>query len=68
MRRFEWGEVKNGRNTAKHGVAFETARLALEGPFCVSFVERIDDGEQRWHAIGMIDDIITIVVVHTYRV
>ena len=68
MRKFEWDEAKNERNKTKHGIDFETAQLAFDDPFCVSFVERVDDGEERWHAIGMIENIIIIVVVHTYRV
>jgi uncharacterized protein len=34
----------------------------------VSFIERVEDGEERWHAIGMIEDILLIVAVHAYRV
>jgi uncharacterized DUF497 family protein len=67
MRRFEWDEAKNERNKTKHGIDFETAQLAFDDPFCVSFVERVDGGEERWHAIGMIENIIIIIVVHTYR-
>ena len=66
MRRFEWDNAKNESNKTKHGIDFET--LAFDDPLCVSFVERVDDGEERWHAIGMIENIIMIVVVHTYRV
>jgi len=68
MRKFEWDEAKNERNKMKHGIDFETAQLAFDDPSCVSFVERVDDGEERWHAIGMIENFIIIVVVHTYRV
>ena len=68
MRRFEWDEAKNESNQAKHGIDFETTQLVFDDPFCVSFVERVEDGEERWHAIGMIKDIIVMVVVHTYSV
>jgi hypothetical protein len=40
----------------------------FDDPFCVTFVERGVDGEARWHAMGMIADIVIVVVVHTYRV
>lgn len=66
--RFEWDEPKNKSNKAKHSIDFETAQLAFDDPFCVSFVERIDDGEERWHAIGMIEGIVLIVVAHTYKI
>jgi uncharacterized DUF497 family protein len=68
MRRFEWSEAKNESNQKKHGIDFETAQLAFDDPFSLSFIDRVDDSEERWHAIGMIENIILIVVVHTYRV
>ncbi len=68
MRKFEWDEAKNESNKTKHGIDFETTQLAFDDPFCVSFVGRVHDGEERWHAIGMIENIIVVVVVHTYRV
>ena len=67
MIRFEWDEEKNKINQKKHGIDFETARLVFDDPFCVTFVERASGGEERRHAIGSVEDIIVIVVVHTYR-
>ena len=67
MIRFEWHEAKNRCNQAKHGIDFETARLVFDDPHCITFVERVSTGEERWHAIGSIENIIIIVVVHTYR-
>jgi uncharacterized DUF497 family protein len=67
MIRFEWHEAKNRSNRKKHGIDFETAQLVFDDPHCVSFVERVNDGEERWHSIGSIENIIVIVVVHTYR-
>ncbi len=67
MIRFEWDEAKNRSNKKKHGIDFETAQLIFDDPHCISFVERVSDGEERWHAIGSIENIIVIVVVHTYR-
>ena len=67
MIRFEWDEAKNRSNKKKHGIDFETAQLIFDDPHCISFVEGVSDGEQRWHAIGSIENIIVIVVVHTYR-
>jgi uncharacterized DUF497 family protein len=67
MIRFEWVEEKNKINQKKHGIDFETARLVFDDPFCITFVERVSGGEERWHAIGFIEEIIVVVVVHTYR-
>ena len=68
MIRFEWHQAKNRSNQAKHGIDFETAQLVFDDPHCITFVERVSAGEERWHAIGSIERIIIIVVVHTYRV
>ena len=65
--RFEWDPTKNEINQAKHGIDFETAQLVFDDPHCISFVEWVSNGEERWHAIGSIENIIVIVVVHTYR-
>jgi uncharacterized DUF497 family protein len=67
MVRFEWDPAKNRSNRAKHGIDFETAQLVFEDPRLVSFVESVHQGEERWHAIGSIEDVLVIVVVHTYR-
>jgi uncharacterized DUF497 family protein len=40
----------------------------FDDPCCITFPEHVVDGEERWHAIGLIADIVIIVVVHTYRV
>ena len=65
--RIEWDGAKNRINRTKHGIDFETAQLVFDDPCCVTFVERVTDGEARWHAIGSIENLIVLVVVHTYR-
>jgi hypothetical protein len=67
MLKFEWDSAKNRSNQKKHRVDFETAQLVFEDPMCITFVERIVDWEQRWHAIGSVEGAIILVVVHTYR-
>lgn len=65
--RFEWDENKNEANFAKHGVSFETAALVFEDVNRLLFVERIEDSEQRWHAIGSVrGSFLFLTVVHTY--
>lgn len=63
----EWDPAKNIINRTKHGVDFETAALVFDDPCCVNFVERTIDGEERWHAIGVVEGVIVLLVVHTYR-
>ena len=51
---FEWDDEKAKSNLAKHGVAFEEARLIFSDP---GFVDEPDDtmayGEERYRALGM---------------
>jgi uncharacterized protein len=65
--RFEWDEGKNESNQRKHGISFETAVLVFEDPNRLLFIERIEEGEERWHAIGSVrGSYLFITVVHTY--
>jgi hypothetical protein len=65
--RFEWDRAKDEINRTKHGIDFETAQLVFDDPCCLTFVERVTNGEERWHAIGWIEDALILVVVHAYR-
>jgi len=67
MLRFEWDSAKSKTNKRKHGIDFETAQGVFDDPCHISFTEAVIDGEERWHSIGSIEGIITVVVVHTYR-
>ncbi len=66
--RFEWDPAKNEANESKHGVDFEAAQLVFDDPCCVTFIERVSSGEERWHAIGSVEEVVIVVVVHTYKV
>ena len=50
----------------KHGVTFELARRVWDDPLVAIVLERIVGDEQRWHAIGVVGAIVTLVLVHTY--
>lgn len=63
--RFEWDENKNRRNVVKHRVSFEMARLDFGDPHLVGRIERFQDGEERWEAIGIATGIVLLVVAHT---
>lgn len=65
--RFEWDEDKNESNRLKHGISFETAVLVFDDPNRLLFIERIEKGEERWHAIGSVKgSYFFLTVVHTY--
>lgn len=63
--RFEWDAVKAASNWAKHGVRFETAARAFADPFLLTQQDRIENGEQRWQTIGMVDGHLVLLVAHT---
>ncbi len=67
MPKFEWDPLKNATNKSKHGLTFEDAVLAWNDPRLSLRLDRMEDGEERWHAVGLVGALALIVVVHTYR-
>ncbi len=66
MPRFEWDFEKAKTNFAKHGVAFEDAALVWDDPLHLLRFDRVEGGEDRWHALGKAAGIVLLLVVHTY--
>jgi uncharacterized DUF497 family protein len=64
--RFEWDPAKARSNLAKHGVSFELAQRVWDDPRHVIVPDRIEGGEQRWHALGLVGPVIVLLVVHSY--
>lgn len=64
---FVWDEGKSRVNRQKHGISFETALRVFEDPRGVSYVDRVLDGEERWHTLGLAGGIAVLLVVHTTR-
>ena len=59
---FEWDEVKNQANIAKHGIDFNHAKGIFDRYVHPRDDDRIDYGEVRTIAYGMVDnDILTVV-------
>jgi uncharacterized DUF497 family protein len=65
--RFEWDEAKNLSNQRKHGLSFEKASAVFLDPLYVSVQDRIENGEPRWQAIGMVGDLLILTVAHTVK-
>jgi len=65
--RFEWDVAKNHANRQKHAVTFEQAARVFLDPDVVIKFDRVEDGEQRWHAIGLISGLWLMLVVHISR-
>lgn len=64
---FEWDELKNARNKAKHSISFETAALVFDDIDHKSILAGHKDGEERWQTLGMVGGVLVLLVVHTYR-
>ena len=65
---FEWDEAKARTNLSKHGVSFDLAKRVWNDPLHVVVPDRFEDGQQRWHAIGVVGAVTVLVVVHVYLV
>ena len=63
--RFEWDQRKSRLNLRKHGVGFEDAVQVFFDPLRVIALDRVVDGEERWHALGYFEGILLLLVVHT---
>jgi uncharacterized DUF497 family protein len=62
---FVWDEGKNRINRRKHGVSFDSAIRVFADHNAASYVDRLVDGEERWHTIGLAGCIALLLVVHT---
>ena len=63
---FEWDAEKALTNLEKHGVSFETAKRVWDDPLHEIYFDRVENGESRWHAMGCVDGVIILLVVHTH--
>jgi uncharacterized DUF497 family protein len=61
------GRQKAARNLRVHGVAFEDAELVFADVFAIFRKDRVVEGEQRWHVIGVAGEASLLLVVHTVR-
>jgi uncharacterized DUF497 family protein len=48
-------------------VSFQTAVLVLADPNALVVQDRIENGEERWRAIGVVEGVFMLVVAHTVR-
>ena len=63
---FEWSDRKAAANLRKHGVAFEVASMVWNDPAHLVVFDRYENGEERWHAIGLVRGVMILTVVHAY--
>jgi hypothetical protein len=67
MVRFSWDERKNRANRRKHGVSFEAAMRVFRDPFVIFEQDREMEGEPRWQAIGRANEVLLLLVAHSYE-
>ena len=65
--RWLWDPNKDRINRQKHGIGFATALRVFSDPFAMSEQERIEDGEERWRTVGLIEGVVVVLVAHTFR-
>lgn len=49
----------------KQGVSFEVVARGFADPFALMVQDRIENGEQRWQTIGMVEGHLLLLVAHT---
>lgn len=62
---FEWNDANAAKHFKKHGVSFEVAARVFADPFALMVQDRIENGEQRWQTIGMVDGHLLLLLAHT---
>lgn len=62
---FSWDSTKADSNQQKHGVSFELAAKVFDDPLHVSVLERIENYEERWQTLGLVEGIVLLLVAHT---
>ena len=65
--RFEWDAAKAESNKRKHGVSFQVAVRVFADPFALTEQDRIENGEQRWQTLGIVDGYCLLLVAHSVR-
>jgi uncharacterized protein len=66
MLHISWDEAKNKINQDKHKLDFELAKLVFEDPLHLMRQDRIENGEQRWQTLGMVNGLAIVLVAHTW--
>ena len=65
--RFERDPDKAESNKRKHGVSFLVAVRVFADPFALTEHDRVENGEQRWQTLGIVDGLSLFLVAHTIR-
>ena len=64
---FEWDENKAALNIKNHGVTFDIAMRVFADPDAMTVQDRIENGEQRWQTLGVVEGYFFLLVAHTVK-
>ncbi len=68
MYKFEWDLSKEQKVIRDRGIDFSTASRVFDDPYCIEVRDnRYDYGEDRYIAIGLVDNIITVAYTERMR-
>ncbi|MCL1894620.1 MAG: BrnT family toxin [Holophagaceae bacterium] len=66
--RITWDEKNAEEHWRKHRISFKKAAEVFNDPNCKTVRDnRFDYGEVRYNTLGMADDLLLLVVSHTYK-
>lgn len=65
--RFEWNPSKAATNWRKHGVSFETATRVFIDQNALFEQDRVENGEIRRQAIGLVEGTMLLLVAHVVK-
>jgi uncharacterized DUF497 family protein len=65
--RFEWNPTKAASNLRKHGVSFQMAARVFTDPYALAELDRIENGEERWQTIGVVEGVQILMVAQIVR-
>ncbi len=65
---FEWDEDKAAANIRKHGISFETAGRVFQDDSLIEIFDSLhSDDENRMLAIGLVDEILSVVYTERHE-
>ena len=65
---FEWDEDKAAANIRKHGISFETAGRVFQDDSLIEIFDSLhSDDENRMLAIGLVDEIVSVVYTERHE-
>lgn len=64
---FQWDENKSIKNKQKHGLSFKVAHRAFFDEHRVTLFHRIENGEERWKTLAMLDGEVILFIGHTLQ-